>query len=32
MYDQLILEYGEKFTPEEGKYAFDNLSFFIFHL
>ncbi|WP_404802221.1 Ltp family lipoprotein [Bacillus infantis] len=28
----MILEYGEKFTPEEGKYAFDNLSFFIFHL
>ncbi|MDW2879703.1 MULTISPECIES: Ltp family lipoprotein [Bacillaceae] len=26
------MEYGEKFTPEEGKYAFDNLSFFIFHL
>lgn len=25
IYDQLISEYGEKFTPEEAQYAIDNL-------
>ena len=25
IYDQLISEYGEKFTAEEAKYAIDNL-------
>ena len=26
IYDQLISEYGEKFTEEEAQYAIDNLS------
>lgn len=25
IYDQLISEYGEQFTPEEAQYAIDNL-------
>lgn len=25
IYDQLISEYGEKFTPEQAQYAIDNL-------
>lgn len=25
VYDQLVSEYGEKFTPEEAQYAVDNL-------
>lgn len=25
IYDQLISDYGEKFTPEEAQYAIDNL-------
>lgn len=25
IYDQLISEYGEKFTPEEAQYAINNL-------
>ena len=25
IYDQLISEHGEKFTPEEAQYAVDNL-------
>ena len=25
IYEQLISEYGEKFTPEEAQYAIDNL-------
>lgn len=26
IYDQLVSEYGEKFTAEEAQYAIDNLS------
>ncbi|WCV10801.1 Ltp family lipoprotein [Corynebacterium silvaticum] len=25
IYDQLVSEYGEKFTPEQAHYAIDNL-------
>ncbi|MFC5542088.1 Ltp family lipoprotein [Ureibacillus suwonensis] len=25
IYDQLVSEYGEKFTPEEAQYAIDHL-------
>lgn len=25
IYNQLVSEYGEKFTPEEAQYAIDNL-------
>jgi hypothetical protein len=26
IYDQLISEYGDKFTPDEAQYAVDNLA------